>query len=99
MEWVLAVLGIGCVFFAFQIVMDYIRYRKIIKPKIARLEAAKEELGAKIEAAKAGLSESQEQLDPMREEVGKLEREYLDLQEQIQEEREKQKPRSIRFRS
>ena len=99
MEWVLAVLGIGCVFFAFQVVVDYIRYRRVIQPKIARLEAAKVDLRAKIEAAKSGLGESSDQLDPIKEEVGQLEQDYLDLQRQIDEERSKQRPRPIRFRS
>ena len=99
MEWVVAILGVGCVFYAFQITMDYVRYRKMIKPKIQRLEVAKEELKAKIEGLKAGLDESQGQLEPIRQEVGKLEQEYLDLQQQIQQEREKQKSRTIRFRS
>ena len=99
MEWVLAVLGVGCVFFAFQVVVDYIRYRRVIQPKIARLEAAKEQLRAKIETTKAGLGESQGELDPIKDEVGKMEQEYLDLQQQIDDERSKQRPRPIRFRS
>ena len=99
MEWVLAILGVGCVFFAFQVVVDYVRYRRVIQPRIAKLEAAKEELSAKIEATKEGLGESQGQLDPIKDEVGKLEQEYLDLQQQIDDERSKQRPRAIRFRS
>ena len=54
MEWVLAVLGVGCVFFAFQVIVDYIRYRRVIQPKIARLEEAKVQLRDKIEATKSG---------------------------------------------
>ena len=99
MEWVLAVLCVGCVFFAFQVVVDYIRYRRVIQPKIARLEAAKVELRAKIDATRSGIGASQDQLDPIKDEVGQLEQEYLELQRQIDEERSKQRPRPIRFRS
>ena len=99
MEWVLAVLGVGCVFVAFQIVVDCIRYRRVIQPKIARLEAAKVELRAKIDATRSRIGASQDQLDPIKDEVGQLEQEYLDLQRQIDEERSKQRPRPIRFRS
>lgn len=99
MEWVIAVLGVGCIFFAFQVIIDYIRYRKSIGPRIQRLEMAKEELKAKIEASKAGLDETQVELSPIKEEVDKLEQEYLELQQQIQQERAKQRPRPIRFKS
>ena len=99
MEWVIAILGVGCAFFAFQIVMDYVKYRRAIKPRIERLEEARKELEARIQASRAGLEETNEQLDPIKHEVDKLEQEYLDLQQQIREERAKQKPRPIRFRS
>ena len=98
MEWVIAILGVGCLFFAFQIAMDYIKYRKAIKPKLQRLEVAKQELKAKIEAARAELGRDRGQLDPIKEEVGRLEAEYWDLERQIQEERARDRPRPIRFR-
>ena len=99
MEWVLAILGVGCVFFAFQVVVDYIRYRRVIQPKIERLEALREELRVKIDATRAGLGETAGELDPIKDEVGKLEQDYLDLQQQIEQERTKERPRPIRFRS
>ncbi len=99
MEWVLTILGVGCVFFAFQVVVDYVRYRRVIQPKIERLEALGEELRAKIDATRAGLGETAGELDPIKDEVGKLEQEYLDLQQQIEHERTKQQPRPIRYRS
>ena len=99
MEGVLAILGVGCVFFAFQVVVDYIRYRRVIQPKIERLEALREELRAKIDVTRAGLGKTAGELDPIKDEVGKLEQEYLDLQQQIEQERTKERPRPIRFRS
>ena len=99
MEWVIAILGIGCLFFAFQIVMDYLKYRAVVKPRIQRLEVAKEELRSRIEAAKAELGEERENLEPVRGEIDKLEQEYRDLQQQIVDERAKNSPRPIRFRS
>ena len=57
MEWVIVILGIGCLFFAFQIVMDYLKYRAIVKPRIQRLETAKEDLRARIDVAKVELGE------------------------------------------
>ena len=99
MEWVLAILGVGCVFFAFQVVVDFIRYRRVIQPKIERLEALREELRVKIDATRAGLGETAGELDQIKDEVGKLEQDYLDLQQQIEQERTKDRPRPIRFRS
>ena len=99
MEWVLAILGVGCVFFAFQVVVDFIRYRRVIQPKIARLEALREELRVKIDATRAGLGETAGELDPIKDEVGKLEQDYLDLQQRIAQERTKERPRPVRFRS
>ena len=99
MEWVIAILGIGCLFFAFQIVMDYLKYRAVVKPRIHRLEIAKEDLRSRIDAAKAELGESRENLEPIRGEIDKLEQEYQELQQQILDERAKGAPRPIRFRS
>lgn len=46
MEWVIVILGIGCLFFAFQIVMDYLKHRALVKPRMQRLETAKDDLRA-----------------------------------------------------
>ena len=99
MEWVLAILGVGCVFFAFQVVVDFIRYRRVIQPKIERLEALREELRVKIDATRAGLGETAGGLDPIKDEVGRLAQDYLDRQPQVVQERTTERPRPIRFRS
>ena len=94
MEWVIAVFAIGCFFFAFQVIMDYVKYKSLIKPRIQRLEATKEELLGRIESLRKELGSGREQLGPAREEIDRLEREYLDLKQQIQTERERQQPSS-----
>lgn len=94
MEWVIAALAIGCLFFAIQVVVDYVKYKAVIAPRIRRLEDAKKELEAKIEASKAELNERRDQLDPLRGEIGQLEQQYLDLQQQIQDERGTQRSQS-----
>jgi beta-lactam-binding protein with PASTA domain len=48
MEWVITILAIGCVFFAFQIVMEYVKYKAVVNPRIKRLQAAKGELQIRI---------------------------------------------------
>jgi len=92
MEWVIAALAVGCLFFAFQIVMDYIKYKAVIAPRIRQLEAAKEELRARIEATRGELDERRGKLDPIRGEIERLEQEYLELQRQIQETKQKPRP-------
>jgi DNA repair exonuclease SbcCD ATPase subunit len=92
MEWVIAIFAIGCLFFAFQVVMDYVKYKSLITPRIQRLEAARQELSARIEALRQELGSRRDQLGPAREEIDQLEREYLDLKQQIQMERERQRP-------
>jgi len=89
MEWVITVLAIGCAFFAFQIVMDFVKFKAVVHPRIQRLESAKEELQARIDTSKGELAESEEKLGPAKEEIERLEQEYQDLQTQIGEERER----------
>ena len=95
MEWVIAILAIGCGFFAVQIVMDYIKYKAVINPRIERLESAREELQARIDSSKSELAVSEEKLGPAKEEIEKLEQEYQDLQTQIRVEREKRGRREV----
>ena len=90
MEWVITILSIGCAFFAFQIVMDYVKYKAVVNPRIKRLQAAKGELQVRIDASKIELAESQEKLGPAKEEIERLEQEYQDLQAEIREERERE---------
>ncbi len=94
MEWVIAILAIGCLFFAFQIAMDFIKYKGVVEPRIQRLESARVELERRIVEARSGLEKAQSELEPTKEEVEALEREYLALQEQIREERTKTRRRS-----
>ena len=57
---------------------------------------------ARIDAAKVELGETQENLEPVKGEIDKidkLEEEYRELQQQIIDERSKNPPRPIRFRS
>jgi chromosome segregation ATPase len=89
MEWVIALLAVGCAFFAFQIAMDYAKYKSVVGPRLERLEAAREELKVRIETSRTQLAQAQQQLGPVQEEIESLEREYLELQRQIEEARQK----------
>ena len=44
MEWVLALLAVGCLFFAAQVVIDYYRYKRAIEPRLDRADELREEL-------------------------------------------------------
>jgi peptidoglycan hydrolase CwlO-like protein len=89
MEWVITILAIGCVFFALQIFMDYVKYKAVVNPRIKRLQAAKGELQVRIDASKIELAESEGKLGPAKEEIERLEQEYQDLQAEIRQERER----------
>lgn len=91
MEWVIAIFAIGCLFFAVQVIMDYVKYKSLINPRIQRLEESKEELLGRIESLRTELGSQREQLGPAKDEIDRLEREYQDLKEQIQTERERQR--------
>jgi chromosome segregation ATPase len=94
MEWVIAILAIGCLFFAFQIIMDFVKHKAVVEPRIQRLEAARGELERKIEEARRELEKAQSELGPTKDELETLEREYISLQEQIRGERAKTRRRS-----
>ena len=94
MEWVMALLAVGCLFFAAQVVVDYTRYRRAIEPRLDRADEAKQELRSRIAAAEAELEAARGELEPSRAEVDALEREYNDLHEQVKEESAKQRPGS-----
>lgn len=91
MGWVIALLAIGCVFFAAQVVVDYIRYRRAIEPRLEQAEAAKHTLKERIEAAEAELDQTRADLEPAREEVARLEKEYADLHGQVKDETARQR--------
>ena len=94
MEWVISILAIGCLFFAFQVVMDYVKHKAVVEPRIQRLESARANLEKKIEEAQKDLDIAQGELEPTKEELGSLEQEYVELQEQIRDERAKTRRRS-----
>lgn len=91
MEWVIALLGIGCVFFVLQVIVDYVRYKRAVEPKLEQMEAAREQLKARIAAAEGDLEETRQALDPAKDEVARLEKEYHEIHEEITEELEKQR--------
>jgi predicted nuclease with TOPRIM domain len=91
MEWVIALLGVGCVFFALQVVVDYVKYKRALEPKLEQMAAVKEDLKARIAASEAELEETRKNLEPSRAEVERLEREYQEIHEQIRDELEKQR--------
>ena len=93
MEWVIAILAIGCLFFAFQVVMDYVKHKAVVEPRIQRLESTRANLEKKIEEARKDLEEAQSELGPTKEELDSLEQEYVELQEQIRDERAKTRRR------
>ena len=86
MEWVIAVLGIGCVYFAVQVVADYVKYKQAVEPKIGRLGKIKEDLRGRIASSETELAESREALAPAKAEVERLENEYDDVHRQLSEE-------------
>ena len=92
MEWVIALLAVGCIFFAAQVVIDYVRYRRAIEPRLDRADEAKRDLRERITAAEAELQTTRAEMDPARAEVETLEAEYNDLHEQVKEETTRQRP-------
>ena len=90
MEWVIALLGVGCVFFAAQVVVDFIKYRKAIEPKMERLKEAKAELQSKIATTEAELEKTRSDLEPSKADVDRLEKEYDEVQREVDEEAAKQ---------
>ena len=91
MEWVIAVLGVGCVFFAAQVVVDFIKYKRAIEPRLERLEETKAELRSKIEATETELRTTRSGIEPSRMEVERLEKEHEDVVRQVDEEEDKQR--------
>lgn len=87
----MALLGVGCIFFGAQVVVDYMRYRRAIEPRFDRADEAKQELRSRIAAAEVELAEARAELDPSREQVQQLEREYNELHEQVKEEADRQR--------
>ncbi len=92
MEWVVIVLAVGCLLFAAHAVAEYLRRRRALAPKIQRLEETRETLQAEVQASKNELDERRGKLPPLKEELHQLENESRELQQQLQQERARQKP-------
>ena len=92
MEWVVAVLALGCLVFILHMVSDFYRRRQEMEPKIRRLEEAKGKLQAEIQNSKGTLDEQRDKLFPLREELTQLEREARQLQQQAPAKKPRQKP-------
>ena len=92
MEWVVALLAIGCVFFAIQVIVDFVKHKQAIEPKIERTRQVKEQLQARIADAEAELNDARSGLDPARAEVQELEREYNEIHDEVEREASKQRP-------
>lgn len=91
MEWVIALLAIGCFFLTFHIAMNYIKYKRLLKPKSDRLDATRQEMDDKIAAAQGQLEADREQLRPLRDEVNQIDAEFHQTREQVRQERARQR--------
>lgn len=92
MEWVVAILALGCLVFILHMVSDYFKRRQELEPKIRRLGEAKEKLQAEIRDSKGTLDEQRGKLFPLREELTQLEQEARQMQQQVPAKRPRQKP-------
>ena len=101
MEWVIAVLSIGCLYFIFQIGFGYIRHKSIVTGRFERLEKSRNQIDQRIKEAKDELEKSRADLGPAKEALEALELEYQSLQDQIELEREntRKDSRGIRGRN
>mgnify|MGYP001263847414 CR=1 FL=1 len=88
MEWVIAVLSIGCLYFIFQIAFGYLRHKSIVTGRLEQLEESRNQIEEQIKEAKDELRKSRADLGPAKEAVVALESEYQSLQDQIEFERE-----------
>ena len=86
MEWVIALLAVGCVFFGVQVIVDYVKYKRVIEPRIDRIEKTKSDLRSRIEEAEAELGHARGEIGPAKEELQRLQREYQDIHEAVQDE-------------
>ena len=56
MEWVTALLAVGCLFIAAQVVVDYLRYRRALEPRLDTARSADLQLRHRMEAARGELA-------------------------------------------
>jgi predicted nuclease with TOPRIM domain len=92
MEWVIAALAMGCAFFTFQVVVDYVKHRSVVGPRMQQLAEARAELERRLQAAQGELEQRRGELDPLHGEVAQLEQQAADLERSIESERVKQRP-------
>ena len=69
MEWVTALLAVGCLFIAAQVVVDYLRYRRALEPRLETARSAGEQLRHRMEAARRELAKRRKEGDPARPEL------------------------------
>ena len=70
MEWITALLAVGCLFIAAQVVVDYLRYRRALEPRLETARSAGEQLRHRMEAARRELAERRKEGDSVRLEPG-----------------------------
>ncbi len=92
MEWVVALLALGCLLFILHMLSDYYKRRQDLEPKIRRLEEAKSKLQHEVGNARGALEEQRGKLSPMREEVSQMEEEARHLQQQVPARKPRTKP-------
>lgn len=66
MEWVTALLAVGCLFIAAQVVVDYLRYRRALEPRLETARSAGEQLRHRMEAARRELAKRRKEGDAPR---------------------------------
>lgn len=92
MEWVVALLALGCLVFILHMVSDYCKRRQELEPKIQRLDEAKGKLQQEINNTRGALEEQRGQLYPLREQLSNLEQESRQLQQQAPARKPRSKP-------
>ena len=68
MEWMTALVAVGCLFIAGQVVIDYLRYRRALAPRLESARNSGEQLRDRMEAVRRELARRQE--DRTRPEAG-----------------------------
>ena len=56
MEWLTALLAVGCLFIAGQVVVDYLRYRRALEPRLESARSSGEQLRDRMEASRRELA-------------------------------------------
>lgn len=64
MEWVTALVAVGCLFIAGQVVVDYLRYRRALEPRLGSARNSTEQLRDRMEAVRRELARRQEDRTP-----------------------------------